>query len=69
MTWLDRFPWALVIVLCIAPGLMPLAAPHLVEKLGMLARGELVRPLDWFDLVLHGTPWVLLVLKGVRTVR
>jgi len=69
MTWLDRIPWGLVIVLCLVPGLTPFAPPHIVEKLGMLARGELVRPLDWFDLVLHGSPWVLLVLKGVRTVR
>jgi hypothetical protein len=33
----------------------------------MLARGQLVRPIDWFDLVLHATPWVLLVLKAVAS--
>jgi hypothetical protein len=33
----------------------------------MLAKGQLVRPIDWFDLVLHGTPWALLLLKAVAT--
>lgn len=29
----------------------------------MLVAGDLVKPIDWFDLVLHGTPYVLLLLK------
>lgn len=60
---LERIPWSLVILACLTLGLAPFAPPHVVEKLRMLARGELVRPLDWLDLVLHGTPWVLLLLK------
>jgi hypothetical protein len=32
----------------------------------MLAAGTLVRPIDIFDLFLHGTPLVLLVLKLFR---
>jgi hypothetical protein len=40
--------------------------PHLVEKLRMLAQGQLVKPLDMFDLALHGAPLVLLVLKAWR---
>ena len=31
----------------------------------MLLKGQLVKPIDWFDLVLHGAPWVILILKGV----
>jgi hypothetical protein len=31
----------------------------------MLARGRLVRPIDWFDFILHGTPWVILILKSI----
>jgi hypothetical protein len=49
-------------------GLAPFAPPHIWEKLKMLAHGELVRPIDWFDLVLHGTPWVILVLKGIASI-
>jgi len=28
-------------------------------------KGQLVRPIDWFDFVMHGTPWAVLLLKGV----
>ncbi len=31
----------------------------------MLFTGKLVRPIDWFDLVMHGTPWALLIARGV----
>jgi hypothetical protein len=37
--------------------------PHLIEKLRLLSLGELVRPLDIFDLFLHATPLVLLIIK------
>jgi hypothetical protein len=37
--------------------------PHLVEKLRLLASGMLNRPIDIFDLVLHGTPLALLVVR------
>jgi len=26
-------------------------------------RDDRVGPLDWFDLLMHGTPWVLVMLK------
>ena len=32
----------------------------------MLFDGSLSKPIDIFDLVMHGTPWVLLGLKTVR---
>jgi hypothetical protein len=40
--------------------------PHLWEKLKMLYAGELAKPLDIFDLLMHGTPVVLLVIKLIR---
>ncbi len=66
MSWLDQIPWAVVIVLCLTLGLAPFAPPHLWEKLQMLFEGRLVRPLDWFDMLFHAAPWVLLLLKIVR---
>ncbi len=69
MSWLDQVPWAAVALFCLTLGLAPFAPPHLLEKLLMLAEGRLVKPLDWFDLAFHAAPWVLLVLKIVRTVR
>jgi len=50
-------------------GLAPFTPPHLWEKLQMLSRGELRRGIDIFDLILHGTPWVLLLLKGIYALK
>ena len=48
-------------------GLAPFVPePHLWEKLKMLANGNLSKPIDIFDLLLHGTPVVLLLLKLIR---
>jgi len=60
----NRIPLSLLIVLCLMLGLAPFTPePHLWEKLKMLASGELNQPIDIFDLLLHGTPWLLLVIK------
>ena len=61
----DRIPLSLLIVLCLTLGLAPFTPqPHLWEKLGMLASGNLTEPLDMFDLLLHGFPWLLLMIKA-----
>ena len=41
--------------------------PHLFEKIKMLLEGQLIRPFDWFDLVMHATPWVFLIIKLLMT--
>lgn len=65
LKFIAKMPWGLLILACLTLGLAPFTPPHIGEKLQMLFRGELVRPIDWFDLVLHGTPWVLLILKAI----
>ena len=67
--WLIDLPWPAVIFGCLTLGLAPFAPPHIVEKLQMLFRGTLVKPLDWFDLLLHAAPWVLLLAKAAVSVR
>jgi hypothetical protein len=67
MEFLEKLPWGLLTLACLTLGLAPFAPPHVWEKLRMLAKGELVRPIDWFDLVLHGTPWALLIAKAAVT--
>jgi uncharacterized membrane protein len=60
----NRIPLSLLIVLCLTLGLAPFTPePHLWEKLKMLASGELTELLDIFDLLLHATPWLLLIIK------
>ncbi|SMX47600.1 RND transporter [Maliponia aquimaris] len=62
--WIVRLDWRIVALLCATLGLAPfLPEPHLWEKLKLLAAGTLVRPMDIFDLVLHGAPWLLLGFK------
>ncbi|MDH3632722.1 MAG: RND transporter [Gammaproteobacteria bacterium] len=59
-----RIPLSLLIVLSLTLGLAPFTPePHLWEKLKMLASGRLTELLDIFDLLLHGTPWLLLITK------
>ncbi len=65
MDYIAKLPWGLIILACLTLGLAPFSPPHIWEKLQMLAQGRLVRPIDWFDLVLHGIPWVLLILKAI----
>ena len=67
LTWLDNIPLPTLLIICGLLGLAPFVPePHVWEKLKMLADGSLRRPIDIFDLVLHGTPWVLLLLKVIR---
>jgi len=65
LQWLDSLSWGWIVLVCVTLGLAPFNPPHVLEKLGMLWQGELVRPIDWFDLLMHGAPWVVLVLKAV----
>ncbi|MCF7985623.1 MAG: RND transporter [Thiohalocapsa sp.] len=67
--WLDRLPLSLFLVLALTLGLAPfMPEPHIWEKLKMLAAGDLVRPIDIFDLLMHGIPWLLLFAKLGRMV-
>lgn len=64
--------WKLVIMACLLLGLAPFVPePHLLGKLRWVAGGAVgMQALDWFDLIWHGLPWVLLlrliVLKVAR---
>lgn len=67
MDLLDRIPLGIALVAALTLGLAPFfPEPHIVEKLRLLSRGELVRPLDIFDLCLHAAPWLLVIAKVAR---
>jgi len=63
--------WRTVILLCLTLGLAPFfPEPHIFGKVKWILGGaEGMKPMDWFDVVLHGFPYVLLVrliiLKGL----
>ncbi len=61
---LAQLPLSILVILCLTLGLAPfLPEPHIWEKLKMLASGTLTRPIDIFDMLFHGVPWILLLLK------
>lgn len=67
MNRLDKLPLGMLVIIAATLGLAPFVPePHIWEKLKMLADGALTRPIDIFDLLMHGAPWVLLGLKLVR---
>ena len=55
--------WKMVIALCLTLGLAPfLPEPHIWGKLRWVAGGARgMGAMDWFDLLLHGLPWLLLL--------
>lgn len=70
MRFLDSLSWPVLGFVAVFLGLAPFVPePHVWEKLKMLAAGELTRTIDILDLLMHGAPFVLLALKGVREVR
>jgi hypothetical protein len=71
MNWIDRIPLGnlalIAIMLALMPAILPPhPEPHLVEKIRMLGDGTLSKPIDIFDLFLHGTPLALLVIRLIR---
>ncbi len=54
--------WKLWLVVSLTLGLAPFVPePHVFGKLRWLLGGTLgMKPIDWFDLVQHGFPFVLL---------
>ncbi|PLY04161.1 MAG: RND transporter [Desulfuromonas sp.] len=61
---LKQLPYPVLIVASLTLGMAPFSPqPHLIEKLLLLKSWMLVKPLDIFDLVLHATPIILLLLK------
>lgn len=67
MAWLDNISLLHLVIIALLLGLAPFVPePHLFEKFRMLMAGTLVKPIDIFDFIMHGTPVVLLVIKLAR---
>ncbi|SHI44460.1 hypothetical protein SAMN02745165_00060 [Malonomonas rubra DSM 5091] len=66
MDFIRSLPYSFLVPAALLLGLSPFVPePHLVEKVRMLMAGQLVRPIDIFDLLMHGAPVALLLLKVV----
>ncbi|WP_430464071.1 RND transporter [Tabrizicola sp.] len=67
MAILDQIPLSLIIIACLTLGLAPFfPEPHIWEKLKMLVAGDLGKPVDIFDLLMHAAPFLVLALKLLR---
>ena len=67
LTWIDHLPWDFLLVAAVLLAFAPFfPEPHLWQKLKMLATGTLSKPLDIFDLFIHATPLLLVIIKGIR---
>lgn len=55
--------WRILILLCLTLGLAPFfPEPHLWGKLKWIAGGAVgMQATDWFDVLLHGFPFILLL--------
>jgi hypothetical protein len=67
LRWLDNFPLVPLTIAALLLGLSPVVSePHLLQKLRLLFAGRLNEPLDIFDLAMHASLPLLLVLKLLR---
>ena len=55
--------WKIVLLLCLTLGLAPyFPEPHILGKIKWIMGGAAgMKPMDWFDVLLHGFPFVLLI--------
>lgn len=53
------------VILCLTLGLAPFfPEPHIWGKLRWVAGGAVgMQLIDWFDLLFHGLPWILLLVS------
>lgn len=60
----DWRPW---LIGALTLGLAPFVPePHVWEKIRWLYEGgHHFEPIHWFDFLMHGTPWILLIRVGV----
>ena len=64
---LDQIPLNILIIAALTLGLAPFfPEPHITEKIRMLVSGNLTKPIDIFDFLMHGLPFILLAAKLAR---
>ncbi len=67
LKFIDDIPVLLLVIITIFMVLAPFVPePHLQEKLRMLMNGELIKPIDIFDLFWHSFLIVILAIRLVR---
>lgn len=66
--------WKLFLIASLTLGLAPFNPPHILGKLKWIAGGnafsgkDAMQFQDWFDVFLHGTPWILLIASIILNI-
>ena len=61
--------WKLFLIASLTLGLAPFNPPHILGKIQWILGGNafsgknVMQSKDWFDVLLHGTPWILLLIS------
>ena len=61
--------WKLFLIASLTLGLAPFNPPHIWGKIQWFLGGNAfsgenaMQSQDWFDVILHGSPWVLLIIS------
>ncbi|SDR68857.1 hypothetical protein SAMN05216503_0409 [Polaribacter sp. KT25b] len=61
--------WKLFLIASLTLGLAPFNPPHILGKIQWILGGNAfsgehaMQAQDWFDVLLHGSPWVLLLIS------
>ena len=63
-----KLPWSMVILFFLILGLAQLFPIHHVW-VKLKKSVTLVKPIDWFDLIMHAAPWILLLIKMFLTMK
>jgi hypothetical protein len=63
--------WKLFLLASLTLGLAPFNPPHILGKIQWILGGSAftgehaMQAKDWFDVLLHGSPWLLLIISIV----
>ncbi|AUC86084.1 hypothetical protein CW731_12685 [Polaribacter sp. ALD11] len=63
--------WKIFLLASLTLGLAPFSPPHIWGKIQWILGGNAfsvengMQLKDWLDVLLHGTPWVLLLISGI----
>ncbi len=64
LSFLDKISYTNLLIGAVLLGLAPfMPMPHSIEKILLLAKGELTKPIDIFDLLFHLSPLFIIGLK------
>jgi len=75
MTKLIKQNWQLFLIASLTLGLAPFNPPHIWGKIqwilggGAISGDNPMKLMDWGDLLLHGSPWLLLIISVILNLR